>query len=295
MNDTPNEASAPILVRTSGGPSQKICTSEAAKHPYVRAVGNGKEAWLETAPPYCRSEKERQELEGSWVPQRFPGTVTVTDEGRVTIESEAMDAPSRDALALDFYRALRDVGVIKLEQGKRYLTKCYVALDRVEAERHAELDHTDPVSIKVADASLVHVASSWALWDDGVLTGTIGLPAWTQRIKSLTKYAERLISDVQASDSGSPACGFKLLTSIDAIEGEETLVQEGPKTGGYAGIQVKRLALRLKDGSHTTLYSYTEGYFEGYAYELATTLEGLPVNATALSAGLACPTLCPKR
>jgi hypothetical protein len=247
---------------TCGTPSRGIYTSEATRHPYVRVRGDAATARLEVAPWHAFDVPVE---EWGWAP--LAGSVTITPEGEVAITCETMDAAGLATLAADYRRALRDVGLVVLERGRRYLTSWYACLDRREAERLAAINGSE---IQVADAEIVHATGEWALWSDGRITTAIGLPRWATRVRTLAPAAERLISTCRGSDSGAPqiAGGYLALAAVVEVI-EEQPIDVGESRGVYARDTTRRLRLRLRDGSERTIYERSAGYFEGYAYELA--------------------------
>lgn len=255
----------PEPIRTHPSPAKGIYTRNA--HDYMRVVGTLTAAHLEWAsrptPKYATEDAPRDPREG----QRVEGSVTISTNGYVQISSPEVEPDSARALEFEFRKALFDTRTLDPETGVRYQTKWFVALCRVEAERQAKRDGT--MQIRKTEADLVHCDSSWALWSDGVITGTIGLPKWVHAISSLTRDACKLISAVWGSDSSTPAIGWALLTQIAEITNEET-VDTGVARGHYAPACIERITARLVDGSSIIIYSYSEGYPEGYRFELHT-------------------------
>lgn len=247
------------MIITSGTPSRGIGTVEAGNHSWVRVAGDQHHAWLETSPPYSGEPV-------MWATQPVEGTVEVClVSGDVRIGSPMIEKASLRSLECDFERALRDARLIDLEQGKRYRTGCYVALDWFEADRLSKVSNTP---IRVSDATLVHVTGDWAFWSDGKFTTSIGLPRWTQTIRSLSEDAIQLISAAMGSDSGEPECGYAFLARVKKIVTSKVLSRERGRPGGYAAPQMTRLHVELDNGETAILYNYTAGYFEGYEYEL---------------------------
>lgn len=256
-------------VTTHGVPSRSIGYREAAESLHYRIRGDAKTAVIETAPSFWPIDKS-----ANWTYEPVEGTVTIDDLGEVTVSSPLLEDASARSLAADYRRALRDEGLVQLEQGKRYKVGWhYVCLDRIEANRLAEINKTQN-EITVADATPVHAENSWVLWSDGYITTSIGLPAWARKIKALSKDAAQLVSLVWGADSGRPGCGYKTLLDVDRIENEE-VIEVGPHAGVYHRATIDRLDCRMKDGSLKSLYRYTAGYPEGYACLIESSEEAL--------------------
>jgi hypothetical protein len=155
----------------------------------------------------------------------------------------------------------------------RYLTRWYVATDKTEALRNAEIDHTPVDEIAVAEnVDPVHVTGNWIFWSDGKFTTGIG--ARLPRGGSLTRDAEQLINNVRGSDSGTVEGGLALLTRVKEILSEEE-IETGPSRGVYAAERITRLRVRWIDDTESDLFIHTAGYFEGYAYDVYQSLGAL--------------------
>jgi len=217
---------------------------------------------VETAAPYDSGRGE----DTPWVPQVI-GSAHVDDAGEVSIDCHSIEAASRDALAVDHRRLLRDLGLVRPETGRRYLTRRYATLDRAEAERLAAIDGTPVTAIVVADAEPVAASGSWAWWSDGRLTTAIGLPRWTERLDGLSADARKLIGLAYGSDSGCPSVGWSALASVAEIVSTNT-IETGPPTGVYARAKVETMTVRLTDGTVVKWLVNSSGHYEGYAYEI---------------------------
>ena len=148
----------------------------------------------------------------------------------------------------------------------RYLTDWYAATDLAEAQRLAKIDGCKQIST-MPDVSVLHCTGSWALWSDGHITTSIGLPESVRGARHLSDDAVNLISSCCGSDSGRPDVGWALLIRVARLA-EQTLLAQGGARGVYASLRVSRLSLELTDGTKDTIYEITEGYPEGYGYEL---------------------------
>lgn len=258
-------------VTTMALPGRGFGTTKATY--YVRITGDATSARIETAPFVLPSVKpsERADIEAAWTPEEVPGTVTIRPDGTVTIDSSAIDAACASELALTYGRCLRDARLIEPD-GLRYsIGHAYVALDAAQAER---LSKVAGYAITTTPATVVHGTSTWALWSDGSITTAIGLPQWAREINSLSADAASLISAVRGSDSGAPRVGWNALLSVIEVLSQET-VESGLSIGHYAKPQIQRMRVRLKNGETPTWWLFTEGYEEGYVYELHPSRESL--------------------
>lgn len=257
------------MVETIGIPAHGYGTRDARDYMRVRGDTNG--ALVETAPSYSYESVD-------WVGELVPVAVSVLD-GKVTISAseDLISDVSRRCLESMFRAALRDAGLVIPERGKRYVAGPYVALDRAEAERLAAINRNP---IVVSDADILHCTPEWCFWSDGKFTTSCGLPAWAKKVRSLAPAAVDLITSAYGSDSGQPTKvgGYKALAEVTSYT--ETRIDTGPSRGYYAPAKVDRLDLTLLDGSVRTIYRYTAGYCEGYAYELGNTLDDVLPRAT---------------
>jgi hypothetical protein len=150
----------------------------------------------------------------------------------------------------------------------RYLTNRYVALSWAEATRLAALDQTPLGAIRYsATAELVHRTDWWAWWSDSLLTTAIGLPE-SCNPQGLSPAAEELITDVWASDSPGPQCGWALLAQVERVLQVETLATP-PSAFIYLTIR-EQLLVELRDGQPSTLYRVWMGADEGYFCQVST-------------------------
>jgi hypothetical protein len=105
----------------------------------------------------------------------------------------------------------------------RYLTRRYVVMNWDEATRLASLDQTPLEAIRyAATAELLHRTEWWAWWSDELLTTAIGLPE-SVTSQALSADAVELISDIWASDSPQPECGWAMLAQVQRILNREVL------------------------------------------------------------------------
>jgi len=156
----------------------------------------------------------------------------------------------------------------------RYLTRWYATTSHDEAVRLMALDHTPAAELRVThDVEPVHVATQgWVYWSDGRFTTSTGsnLP----RGGSLSRDAVQLISLVRGSDGGHVDGGVQRLVRVADIIATET-VELGEHRGHYRRPTIEKLTVRWADGSEGTLYTYSEGYFEGYSYDIYDSPESL--------------------
>lgn len=167
----------------------------------------------------------------------------------------------------------------------RYLTRSCVAVDAHQAERLAAGDGTQPHQLEVAlDVDLVHVENGWALWSDGRVTTSTGLPEALWGVRSLSAAAVELISNVKHGTPGSPAGltgGWGALACVAEVEGDD-LLEEYPNDPPYDPPQLRRLRVRLVDGTKRMWWLRTAGSAEGVHFELS----DAPGPGAAAAAGL---------
>ena len=149
----------------------------------------------------------------------------------------------------------------------RYLTHRYVAVTWTEANRLARLDATPIEEIRyAAEAELVHRTDWWAWWSDELLTTAIGLPE-DLRPRGLSIDAEGLITDVWASTTAHPACGWAVLAQVQRVLRCEVLsVGIGEKT--YRPPTWEYLMVEYVNGQEGMLYRFWAGQQEGYSCEI---------------------------
>lgn len=254
-------------VATRGCPSQGIGTFQARN--YVRIVGNAKRAYIETAPvPFGKNDPD-------FVPQRIEGQVEVNSQTGVTkITSAHISDESIDSLERDFRCELLDARLIEPEQSTRYkIGMSYVALDRVSAERLSEI-FKNKIEI-TQGVNVVHSTEGWALWSDNRLTTSIGLPKWGRAIKTITSDAESIISLYWGADGGTLPDKLERVSQVAKILSETVERVELSGGGIYAPPRIIRMRVRFKDDTETDWWLSTQGYMEGYEYNLFSSKEAL--------------------
>jgi len=154
----------------------------------------------------------------------------------------------------------------------RYLTRSCVAVDAHQAERLAAGDGTQPLQLEVAhDVDLVHVENGWALWSDGRVTTSTGLPEPLWEVRSLSAAAVELISNVKHGTPGSPAGlagGWRALAQVAEVEGNDVL-EVGPVEPPYDPPQLLRLRVRLVDGTKKVWWLRTAVSAQGVRFEVS--------------------------
>lgn len=152
----------------------------------------------------------------------------------------------------------------------RYLTRRYVALSWAEATRLASLDLTPLEAIRYSvTAELIHRTEWWAWWSDGLLTTAIGLPEFLNP-QGLSPDAVELITDVWASDSPQPECGWPLLAQIQRILNIELVLRSSQ--GNERLLPLERLTVELGNGQQSVLYRVSIRSGEGYSCQISTEL-----------------------
>lgn len=146
----------------------------------------------------------------------------------------------------------------------RYSTNRYVALSWAEATRLATLDQTPLGAIRYsAAAELVHRTDWWAWWSDGLLTTAIALPE-SCNPQGLSPDAVELITDVWASDSLAPQCGWAVLAQVQQILSREVL-----SASRLPQLTLReRLTVELRDAGQVVLYCSWRGHEDGYLCEV---------------------------
>lgn len=154
----------------------------------------------------------------------------------------------------------------------RYRTALYVASTEDAALRLAELDGTPKGRIRRADAQLLHQGKSFAFWSDGAVTDPVEFLDG-ERPACLSCAAVEIFEDAAGSDSVLPRC-LMTVAKISELHGTET-IECGDDRFPYDRARTDRLDVELLDGTRTSLYRYTVGYSDGYAYNLAESLDEL--------------------
>ena len=150
----------------------------------------------------------------------------------------------------------------------RYLTHSFVALSWAEAIRLAQLEALPLADIyQTRDVVLLHRTDWWAWWSDGILTMSLGLPE-SLRPQGLSPDAVELITDVWASDSPTPACGWRALAQVKQILRREILSM-GQQRGGYQTETQERLTVALQTGELSMLYRLWQEFDEAYLCEVS--------------------------
>ena len=237
---------------------------------WVRVVGNVTDAHIETADPSLHRQDN-----SDFEPHSVAGSVSVDAKTGITrIESPHISEKTARSLEFDYRRALLDSRLIEPEQSTRYrIGGDYVALDRISAERLANIRG---VSVKVeSGVEIVHSTDRWAFWSDGIVTTAIGLPKWACAVKTLSTDAERIYSLYRSSDSCELYVGRDGVFSVATIVSEETVSVEIGGSAIYAPPRVKKMRVKLTNGSEADWWLHTEGYPEGYSYDLFPSLEEL--------------------
>jgi hypothetical protein len=119
----------------------------------------------------------------------------------------------------------------------RFLTRWFVAVDEHEARRLAVGDGTREVAI-VAGLELLHVENGWALWSDGQVTISTGLPEALCAVRSLAPAAVALISEVKHSVEGGPPCiegGWRSLARVVELVRDEVVEEAAGQGSDDAG------------------------------------------------------------
>jgi len=148
----------------------------------------------------------------------------------------------------------------------RYITNWYVTVDADEANRLCEIDHTAPERLRVTEGVQVIHNRGFAAWSDGKITKTIsGAP----NFYGIAPCASKIINDLRGSDTGEANLpgGMGRLMQIVEI-GEWKSLAKGGDRGVYAAAEVEWTEVVYTDETRQTLYSYSEGYFEGYAFDV---------------------------
>lgn len=155
----------------------------------------------------------------------------------------------------------------------RYLTRRYVAVTWTEANRLARLDATPIEQIRyAAEVELIHRTDWWAWWSDELLTTAIGLPE-DLRPRGLSIDAETLITDVWASNSSTPQCGWSRLAQVQRILSREVLSIDFSMSI-YHPSTWEKLIVEFQDEQSGVLYRFWVGSEDGYCCEIRTDLPG---------------------
>lgn len=151
----------------------------------------------------------------------------------------------------------------------RILTR-YVAVDEQEALRLAAQDGTAEVDIAVGLEQL-HAEHGWALWSDGQVTTSTGLPEALRAVRSLSPVAVELITNVKHSlDGGPPRIegGWRTLARVAELVSDE-VVEERAGEGDFEPERVRRLVVRLEDGSERVWWLRSGAKFDGVTFEIS--------------------------
>lgn len=161
----------------------------------------------------------------------------------------------------------------------RFLTRWFVAIDEQEARRLAVGDGTREVAI-AAGLELLHVEHGWALWSDGQVTTSTGLPEALCAVRSLAPAAVALISEVKHSVAGGPPGiegGWRSLARVVELVRDEVVEEAagqgsddaGEGEGDFETERVRRLVVRLDDGSERVWWVRTSSSAAGVSFELS--------------------------
>lgn len=169
----------------------------------------------------------------------------------------------------------------------RFLTRWYVAVDEHEARHLAVGDGTAQVEIAVG-LELLHVEHGWALWSDGQVTTSTGLPDALRAVRSLSPAAVELISNVKHSLGGGPPRiegGWRTLARVVELVRDEVVEEGGARSAGPGGqgsvgqgsntegefepARVRRLMVRLEDGSERVWWVRSGASADGVTFDLS--------------------------
>lgn len=151
----------------------------------------------------------------------------------------------------------------------RFLTRWYVAVDEHEARRLAVGDGTAQVEIAVG-LELLHVEHGWALWSDGQVTTSTGLPDALRAVRSLSPAAVELITNVKHSLGGGPPRiegGWRTLARVAELVRDE-VVEERAGEGEFEPERVRRLVVRLEDGSERVWWVRSGASADGVTFDV---------------------------
>ena len=154
----------------------------------------------------------------------------------------------------------------------RYRTALYVASTEDAALRLAELDGTPESRIRRVHARLLHQGKSFAYWNDGAVTDPVEFLDGEIPV-CLSSAAAEILEDAVGSDSVLPRC-LRTVAQIGKLHGTET-IECGNDRAPYDRARTDLLDVELLDGTRTSLYRHTVGYSDGYAYNLAESLDEL--------------------
>lgn len=159
----------------------------------------------------------------------------------------------------------------------RFLTRWFVAVDEHEARRLAVGDGTREVAI-VTGLELLHVENGWALWSDGQVTISTGLPEALCAVRSLAPAAVALISEVKHSLEGGPPCiegGWRSLARVVELVRDEVVEEaagqgsDATGEGDFEPARVRRLVVRLDDGSERVGWVRSRASADGVTFALS--------------------------
>lgn len=147
-------------------------------------------------------------------------------------------------------------------------------------------DPTVTAELRIIDVTPVHVGDRWCLWSDGRVSR--GIITWQPSremtlnpLRTLSRDAARLISEVVSSDSGDPSCGWAALARVREITGREVeRLPQRVRQGNPPAIE--HLTVDTDEGPRELwLWCCPEG--EDYQLEVATTraeVEALAIERT---------------
>lgn len=155
----------------------------------------------------------------------------------------------------------------------RYQTRWYVTTDESKVSGLIEIDGTPQDKVRFTpDVYPVHVYGTWIYWSDGKLTTSVG--SHLEKGGSLSRDAERFFELIHGSDTGFTECSLETLAHVRKTIERKTIFTGGSR-GHYAAEEVEEIVVELNDGTQMTLYVHHAGYFEGYQYDVYTSLETL--------------------
>lgn len=114
------------------------------------------------------------------------------------------------------------------------------------------------------------ISSSFALLDDYRIVCPIGL--W-EPITGISDDAESLIKEAFGSDTGQPMVGWKSLANVDTVLERKTVREV--KTRYFQGQTLEKVTYRNRGGNIQSFWVFSVGYSEGYAFEIANSLDDL--------------------
>jgi hypothetical protein len=147
------------------------------------------------------------------------------------------------------------------------MTRHYVAIDRNEAVRLANLDSTLLSDIRCHEnVQLLHRTHWWAWWSDERLTTAIYLPD-NLRPDGLSKDAAALIFEVWISDLIAPRCGWAVLAKIKRVLSSEIVYAQRGINGAVIS-RWEKLTLLFEPDVQGFLYRHNYRNELGYQCDI---------------------------